>query len=193
MKLLRFGCVALAAALFSTHALAGSHLVATLRDSAPPGFHDRVLVTLTLTNDGDEPVHYFKAATPFIETGGGLPRDQFLVTDAFGYKARYRGAWVNFGHLPASLFEIMQPGETLERTVDLTKEYDYGNGGPFTIRYDLSMDWALEPTQSTAEQRAAFLKSDQGMVSSNEIVIIAPPFVEPVRTWLSEGMRADGL
>jgi peptidyl-Lys metalloendopeptidase len=193
MRQLFHGLMAVIASACGVEAHAASHLVATLRDSTPEGFHDQVLVTLTLTNDGDEPVHVFKAATPFIETGGRLPRDQFEVTDAFGHKARYRGSWVNFGHLPASLFEIMQPGETLERTVDLTKEYDYGNGGPFTIRYDLSMEWALEPTQSTAEQRAAFLKSDQRMVSSNEIVVIAPPFVEPVPTWLSEGMRADGL
>jgi len=176
MKFRYLGWAALAATLFSTHALAGSHLVATLTHNSMSAANDQVIVTLTLTNDGDAPVHIFEPATPFIATGGRLSRDQFHVVDAFGHKAPYRGVWVNWGGMPPSLFRIVRPGETLEKTIDLTYEYDYGSGGPFAIRYELSMDWEPDPSQASAEEIASIVRGDQDSVLSNEITVMAPAY-----------------
>jgi hypothetical protein len=176
MKVLFLWSAALLLTITSHGAAAASHLVATLRNSSPPGTHDRVVVMLALTNDGDQPVHVFEPATPFLATGGRLPRDQFHVVDAFGHRAPYRGVWVNWGGMPRSLFRLVKPGETIEKTIDLTDEYDFGNGGAITIRYDLAMDW--EPEVGTAQRGDHFVlrRGDQRVVSSNELSVIAPPY-----------------
>jgi hypothetical protein len=166
--------------LCATSAQAGSHLVATLRDSTPPGTHDRVLVTLVLTNDGDQPVHVFEPATPFIAAGGRLARDQFEAVNALGHKAPYRGRWVNWGGTVMAVFRLIQPGEVLEATVDLTDEYDFGTGGPFTLRYVLSMDWTPDPERNTAAELATFTPGGQRVVQSNSVTVMAPAYREPV-------------
>lgn len=186
MKSRNVGWAALAATLFSTHALAGSHLVATLTNNSRSAVSDQVIVTLTLKNDGDAPVHIFEPATPFIATGGRLSRDQFHVVDAFGRKASYRGVWVNWGGVPTSLFRLVRPGETLETTIDLTYEYDYGSGGPFSFRYELSMDWEPDPSQAPAGEVASIVRGDQEFVRSNEITVIAPAYHDRLASALAE-------
>jgi peptidyl-Lys metalloendopeptidase len=174
MKLLRFGCVALAAALFSTHALAGSHLVATLRDTTPPGTRDRVLVTLTVRNEGDEPVHIFRPVTPFMKSGDGLGNDVFEVHNVLRKRAVYIGETAYLGPPKLRMFTLLKPGEFLEREVDLTDQYDFENGGTFTIQHILRQWNAPDESVSTEEERASFLPGDEREVESNVITVQAP-------------------
>lgn len=128
-----------------------------------------------LTNDGDQPVHVFEPATRFIAADGRLARDQFEAVNAFGRKAPYRGRWVNWGGTVMAVFRLIQHGEVLEATVDLTNEYDFGTGGPFTLHYVLSMDWTPDPERNTAaEELAAFPPGSQGVIYSNRVTVFTP-------------------
>lgn len=171
--------VLVALLMAAMQANAGSHLVATLTDSAPKG-SDALLVTLTLRNDGDEPVHVFKYATPFVQTGDGLGNDLFEVTDSFGRRAPYRGGNVYSGPPTLSQFELLEPGQYLEKQMDLSREYDYGGRGPVSIRYVLRMHHEPEIRLSTAEELEAFRFGDQAVVESNTLSVWAPPYRQRV-------------
>lgn len=118
------------------HANAVGRLEATLESPYSFDAQRSVVVRLTLRNNGDEAVIVYKWDTPFAPAGGRLPRSQFVVTDATGAEVRYRGRWVNMGPILADQFYTIRPGEQLSKEVDLTHEYDYGNGvhSPFRTR-----------------------------------------------------------
>ncbi|QWT19812.1 hypothetical protein KPL74_18955 [Bacillus sp. NP157] len=167
--------LALLASLFACAAQAESHLVATLRDTTPPGVRDRVLITLALENTGDVPVHVFTPATPFIVPLGHLSNDLLDVTDAFGKRASFIGARAHFSSPGMKLFRLVAPGERLEQEFDLTEAYDFGHGGPYTVRYTLRM-WHRPAAESvTSDEMAQFKASEQDVVLSDEITVFAPP------------------
>ncbi|QWT19811.1 hypothetical protein KPL74_18950 [Bacillus sp. NP157] len=169
--------LALLALLFACTAQAESHLVATLRDTTPAGITDRVLVTLSLENTGDMPVHFYTPMTPFIVPYGELSKDMFEVKDAFGHRVTYTGGISDFGPPPMKLFRLLQPGERLEQEVDLAPMYDFGNGGPFTISYTLRPDAAHpDPRVTSDEERQAFRQSVQRDVASNVLTVLVSPY-----------------
>ena len=150
---------------------AEGRLEAVLEAPYPFDAQRSAVVRLTLKNNGDEVVTVYKWDTPFAPAGGRLPRSQFVVTDATGAEVRYRGRWVSMGPILADQFYTIRPGEQLSKEVDLTHEYDYGNGGAFAVSYSLDLDREPDVGLISAADRSAFVRNAQAHIDSNSVII----------------------
>lgn len=157
-------------------ALASSHVEAVLsvpstRDPAHPA-----IVVLELRNTGNEPVSVLKWNTPFVLSGGRLPKPLFVVKDEQGREIGYRGTYVNFAGVTMDAFIVLAPGEVRRKELDLIQEYRYGNGGNFEVTYTLNLDQSPDPFMTSEAERRAFHPASQKQIQSNAVTIqIAGP------------------
>jgi len=152
-------------------ALCASHVEATLSVPEKRDAEHPAIVSLELRNSGDEPVSILKWNTPFVQSGGRLPKPLFVVRDAEGRDVRYRGTFVNFAGVVMDSFIVLNPGEVLRKDIDLIEEYRYGDGGAFTVTYTLNLSQTPDPNLTSEAERRAFYPSSQGEVESNSVII----------------------
>ena len=163
----------LAAALLSIFgaslAAAAGHLEAKLALSTDPSAPSPATVVVTLVNTGDAPVNVFRWWTPFAAPDGRLPQPVFNLTDETGAPVPYMGRRVNAGPVRLSHFIQLAPGETLEREIDLTREYDFSNAGWYDISFDLHLETSLDPKRAPLHELERFVPNAQSVVSTNRV------------------------
>lgn len=163
----------LAATLFSALgtglAAAAGHIEAKLALSTDPNARSPATVVVTLINTGDAPVNVYRWWTPFAAPDGRLPQPVFDLTDETGKPVKYMGRRVNAGPVRLSHFMQIKPGETLEREIDLTREYDLNAAGWYSISFDLHLDTSLDPERAPLHELEHFVPNAQGIVSTNRI------------------------
>ncbi|HEY4291889.1 M35 family metallo-endopeptidase [Luteibacter sp.] len=157
-------------ATFGCHsAIATGHIEAKLSLSTDPKAPSPATIVVTLTNTGDAPVNVFRWWTPFAAPDGRLPQPVFDLTDDSGKPVRYMGRRVNTGPVRLAHFIQVAPGETLEREVDLTREYDFTRAGWYTVSFDLHLETSLDPERAPLDELGRFVPNAQGVVSTNRI------------------------
>ncbi len=112
-------------------------------------------------------------------SGGRLPKSQYEVKNGVGEVSRYIGRSVNIGRILSSYFIVLQSGESIEKEVDLTYEYDYGAGGAFSVKFTLSLDRAPDRYVVTDKEFRDFKRNTLRYVESNETTIYIPGPVPP--------------
>ncbi|WP_448096370.1 hypothetical protein [Luteibacter yeojuensis] len=160
--------------------LAEQRLTAKLETPYASDSKRSAIVKLTLHNIGDEPVAIMKWDTPFVMSGGRLPKSQYEVKNGVGEVSRYIGRSVNIGRILSSYFIVLQSGESIEKEVDLTYEYDYGAGGAFSVKFTLSLDRAPDRYVVTDKEFRDFKRNTLKYVESNETTIYIPEPVKPI-------------
>ncbi|NID14930.1 M35 family metallo-endopeptidase [Luteibacter yeojuensis] len=150
-------------------AMAAGRIEAKLALSTDPRAPSPATIVVTLTNTGDAPVNVFRWWTPFAAPDGRLPQPVFDLTDDTGKPVRYMGRRVNTGAVRLAHFIQVAPGETLEREVDLTKEYDFIRAGWYDIRFDLHLETSLDPKRAPLDELERFVPNAQGIVSTNRV------------------------
>jgi hypothetical protein len=90
------------------------------------------VVVFTMTNRGNTPIYVLSLQTPFNSNNAGtLLNNVFDVRDGSGKEARYTGMFVSVV-MDKSLYIKMNPGETMSKKIDLSKNYDLSSG-PFEV------------------------------------------------------------
>lgn len=87
------------------------------------------------------------------------------VTDAFGREVPYRGRYVVSGPLAVDSFIRVEPGASIERTVDVAGEYDLPPAGTVTVSTTIAT-YDADPARIAAGLPEAALAR---LVKSNEI------------------------
>lgn len=151
-----------------------------LPDSPDPAHPARVI--LELKNVGDEPASFMKWDTPFVEAGGRLPRPVFNVEDEGGQPIRYLGTYVNFAGMTANSFIELAPLVSVTKEVDLSGEYEFGQGGTFHVRFTLNMTHRPDPDITPELELQRFHGgTSQVYVESNGVDIRVPGSVRAPR------------
>jgi hypothetical protein len=157
-------------AAFGFHAAAATgRIEAKLALSTDPNAPSPATIVVTLTNTGDTSVNVFRWWTPFAAPDGRLPQPVFDLTDDAGMPVRYMGRRVNTGSVRLAHFMQVAPGETLEREVDLTKEYDFTHAGWYNIGFDLHLEISPDPERAPLDELERFVPNAQSIVSTNRI------------------------
>lgn len=91
------------------------------------------VVHLRVVNTGNRAVYIFKYKTPFFSANGRLPNSQFVMRSEGGEKVEYTGLNENHVVTPAGFVQLM-PGQSLEKDVDLSRDYDL-KGGRYSVQY----------------------------------------------------------
>jgi hypothetical protein len=149
-------------------ASATGHIEANLALSTNPNAPSPATVVLTVTNAGDAPVPIYAWATPFTKTGR-LPRAVFSVRDEDGRPVRYMGRQVNTGPVTLAQFITVGPGETLQKEVDLGKEYDLTRPGWYEVSFDLHLDVTPDTTFAPVEELERFIPGAQGVIETGPV------------------------
>ncbi|WP_213948555.1 M35 family metallo-endopeptidase [Luteibacter sp. dw_328] len=158
-------------------AFAEGHIEVRLSTPAVRDALHPAIVVVRIENIGDEPVSIMKWDTPFVESGGRLPRSMFEVTDEAGSEVPYRGTWVNLGRLTMGSFKTIYPGEVLDKNVDLALEYRFQANATYKIKYVLPLDREPDPDVVSAAERAPFIQPVQASASSGIVSIAFADFV----------------
>jgi hypothetical protein len=159
--------------------LAEQRLTAKLETPYASDSRRSAIVKLTLHNIGDEPVAIMKWDTPFVMSDGRLPKSQYEVKNGAGEVSRYIGRSVNISRILSNYFFVLQSGESIEKEVDLTYEYDYGAGGAFSVKFTLSLDRTPDRYVVTDKEFQDFRKNTLKYIESNETTIYIPGPVKP--------------
>jgi hypothetical protein len=97
------------------------------------------VVVFTMTNPSDRVVNVLKLQTPFNTTGERLTNNLFDVVDGRGEEAKYTGIYVGMvagnGAIDKKYFIALKPGESLSKSIDLSKSYDLSTGGSFKVTF----------------------------------------------------------
>lgn len=173
-------------------AFAEGHIEVSLRTPAIRDPLHPAVVVVRIENTGDKPVSIMKWDTPFVESGGRLPRSMFDVTDDAGSEVPYRGTWVNLGPLTMSSFKTIYPGEVLDKAIDLALEYRFQPNSAYRIKYVLPLDREPDPHGSSAAERAPFVRAAQSSASSGIVSISFDDFVSAVeKTAAEDDLKCD--
>ncbi len=156
----------------SAPSLAAGQLVIKLENKTSHSAPLPIIISVTMSNIGDGPLFLYRKETPFGTNDSHLASDQFRVRDSQGALAHFIGQRSYWGAPRFSHFMLLQPGQSVQKDIDLTSEYDFGNGGAFALKFVMNLGHEPSPEESTAEELAAFVASKQAEVESNEIVVI---------------------
>lgn len=161
---------ALLASLAWTQTHAEGRIEVVIRETTRALGGPPVLVDVTFINRGDAPVFLHKPSTPFGRTDDGLPGDEFVITNESGEVLPYKGSGPGYwGPVRLSHFVVVAPGESTHKEVNLSREYDFGRGGVFKIKFFASLDREPDAEAAPAEERREFIRNSQKFVQSNEI------------------------
>lgn len=126
---------------------------------------DDVSVRFTLKNEGAQALSILKWQTPFF----GVDDDLFSV-GRNGEPVAYLGRHVKRAAPTAADFLVLAPGESLTATVELSKYYDMGRTGEYTIAYIQTLQSDTARFAETASNVVAvFIEGDDNAAA------IAPP------------------
>lgn len=167
-------------------AFADGHVEVSLSTPAVRDPLRPALVAVRIENTGDTPVSIMKWDTPFVESGGRLPRSMFHVSDDAGNEVSYRGTWVNPGRLTMSSFKTIYPGEVLEKEVDLAPEYRFRSNSVYKVKYILPLDREPDPDVVSAAERAPFIHPVQSSAASDVVSISFAEFVSSAKKSLAD-------
>jgi hypothetical protein len=167
------------ACLLPLSAAAEGHLEASMRVVDPEMPGGRII--LTLKNTGGAPIPIMVWHTPFAQSAGRLPGSIFKVTDANGNDVPYRGTWAYLGALTMRAFRTIAPGESLEKEVNLAKEYKFEPFQHYQIDYSLNLTHEPDPRATSSAERATFFRPSQTEAKSNAVTIYFAADVAGVR------------
>ncbi|MEE9444020.1 MAG: hypothetical protein V3V19_00005 [Cocleimonas sp.] len=107
-------------------------------------------VTFILANGTNDEIRFLKWGTPF-ETN--FTRNQFNVTHQ-GTTLNYQGRMLKRGKPSSKDYLLINPRESLQTTVDISKAYSLNDTGQYTVAYRASyLD--LEATQRLTKVKAS--------------------------------------
>lgn len=185
-------CLATSTLTVPGAAFAEGHIAVTLRTPAIRDALHPAVIAVRIANTGDKPVSIMKWDTPFVESGGRLPRSMFEVRDEAGNEVPYRGTWVNLGPLTVASFKTIYPGEVLNKDIDLALEYRFQPNAAYRIKYVLPLDREPDPRVSPAAERATFVHPVQPSASSGIVTISFDDFVSSVeKTTADDDLKCD--
>jgi hypothetical protein len=170
-------------------AFADGHIEVSLSTPAVRNSLHPAVVAVRLENTGDKPVSIMEWDTPFVESGGRLPRSMFEVMDRAGNEVAYRGTWVNFGRLTMDSFRVIYPGEVLSKEVDLAREYRFEPNASYQVKYVLPLDREPDSDAVSPAERASYVRPGQSSASSNAVSISFDDIVSNVQ----KAQRDDAL
>ena len=186
-------CLAASALGVPSCVFAEGYIEATL---SLPGHRDPqypARVVLSLRNTGDESVSVMKWDTPFVQSGGRLPKPIFIVSDLTGTPVEYQGTYVNFVQVTMDSYITIEPGQSLEKEIDLTHEYRFGNGGVFEVRYALDLTTRPDPYATTEGERERLRVTSQARAESNTVTISIDGPVAPLAHDRADGGDCDAV
>ena len=140
-------------------------------------------VTLTLANNGDSTAHVFSYSTPFFnDNDPRLAGDQFKIIPHFPTpgtqlsKVPYRGEYLHPVQPMASMFLLLQPGQSMSVTVSLYPDYQIHAGQHLRVTFSMMTGWPPEIYDVGSE--ADFAQETLHEVTSNTLditVLHTPP------------------
>ncbi|MGA7438772.1 MAG: hypothetical protein WBW32_11675 [Luteibacter sp.] len=116
-------------------AQAASHLRVSLTRESGLTQGGTAIVTVTMTNDGDEPGYVYRPESPFGRTDDEPASDFLEVKDSSGNLVPYIGSRGHWGPMEIDHFLAIAPGQSVTKRVDIARSYAFGPGGVFTVRY----------------------------------------------------------
>jgi hypothetical protein len=162
----------LALLLLSGTTFSTGRIEASLSISTSITPHSAATVVLHVKNIGDEPVMIYRWNTPFVDTEDRLPGPVFDVTDESGHAVRYLGRRVHVG--PARLVHYVSvgAGETLDKEVDLGKEYEFDKAGWYTVNFNLYLNIEPDKISSPIEDLEGYVPNVQEIVATNPVTLL---------------------
>lgn len=157
--------------VFSSTAFSAGRIEASLSPSVSISPHSSATVVLHVRNVGDEPVLIYRWNTPFIETGR-LPGPVFDVSDESGRPVRYLGRRVHVGPARLAHYVSLAAGDSLEKEVDLGKEYEFDKAGWYTVNFSLYLNIEPDKISSPIEDLEGYVPNVQEIVATNPVTLL---------------------
>ena|ERR1700754_5196128 len=152
------------------------NLTATLSAPTDPFKASSGYVTLTLANTGDSVAHVFSYSTPFFnDNDPRLAGDQFKIIPSVPTsktklsKVPYSGETVGPVQSKASMFLLLQPGQSMSVTVSLYPDYQIHAGQHLLVTFSMMTGWPPEIFDVGSE--ADFAQETLHEVTSNTLDI----------------------
>lgn len=164
------------ASFFTAEAAADASepITVVLVASTDPADAANAVVSVTITNTGDQPVTLSQYRLPF-DWPNGLPNALFNVTDEFGTPQRFTAGYQEGGEALPSTLTVLQPHQSLSGNVSLAKSYRFDTQvtNRFKVSFTLPLGIVAEgdapdensPGYATNPNRRRF-------VTSNEVTIV---------------------
>lgn len=157
--------------LFSSTAFSAGKIEASLSPSTSITAHSPATVVLRVENTGDAPVMIYRWQTPFTETGR-LPGPVFDVSDEAGRAMRYLGRRVHLGPARLAHYVSLGAGESLEKEVDLGKEYEFDKAGWYTVNFNLYLNIEPDKISSPIADLENYVPNAQEIVVTNAVTLL---------------------
>ena len=119
------------------HALAAQNdLVVRLRSPDSLSARESGRVIVSITNKSSRVLLLPRVKTPLFNPDDHLMNNFMTVLDANGKQAKFIGRFVTLVFEAKHYFYVaIQPGQTLDREIDLAQDYDLRAGGVFRVSY----------------------------------------------------------
>jgi peptidyl-Lys metalloendopeptidase len=127
-------------------------------------------IVFSMQNVGDQPISVLKWKTPFVEAGGRLASNIFVVSDSAGKPVSYIGRNVKFVNMNADSFIELRPGQSITKTIDIAQDYAMSDGS-YSVAYtqDPSTLVAASPSAAASTMRAAASGTVRDAITSNTL------------------------
>lgn len=135
------------------------------RDSSAPN-----TVAITLSNGTERDVFIYGYESAFAQPQGRTTSNWFRIKDSFDKDVPYKGRYVVSGAPPPSQFTRIRPGEHLDTTVDLSREYELPPAGSITVKTSVAVYDRIPTILPTGESEAVPYESIESNAATFAVV-----------------------